>query len=161
MNSKKYKAAGIGFNPDGMLRLPIWAKFSLDSTLNIIPIDWTSRVLAFLAEIPAQGKVFHVVHHKPPKVRWLNDVSLKHMGITGLRYGDSPDCEAKSFLGKLQRIFDRGTDPYIPYITHEAKFDVSNLVCVLGKNYAPPPDVDDALIAKWLDYAISVNFGRD
>jgi hypothetical protein len=118
-------------------------------------------LLADLAEIPAQGQVFHVVHPEPPKVRWLNDVSLKHMGITDLRYGDSPECDPKSLLGKFQRIFDHGTAPYIPYITHEAKFDVSNLVRVLGRNYAPPPDVDDALIAKWLDYAISVCFGRD
>lgn len=160
-NSEKYKANGIGFNTDGMLRLPIWAKFSPDSTLNIVPIDWASKTLADLAEVPAGCQVFHVVHPQPPKVRWLNDVSLNHMGITDLRYGDSPDCDPKSLLGKFQRIFDRGTAPYIPYITHEAKFDVSNLVRVLGRNYASPPNVDDALIAKWLDYAISVCFGKD
>jgi thioester reductase-like protein len=83
--SEKYKANGISFNPDGMLRLPLWSKFSPDSALNVVPIDWTARMLAGLADIPANSLVFHVVHPEPPKVRWLNDVSLRHMGITDFR----------------------------------------------------------------------------
>lgn len=159
-NSEKYKANGIGFNQDGTLRLPLWGKFSPDSTLNIIPVDWTAEMLSKLAEIPASGQVFHVVDPQPPKVRWLNDVSMRHMGITNFRYGNSPNGDPRSLLGKFQRIFDRGTVPYIPYITHEARFETSNLPRVLGRNYVPPRCVDEALIAKWLDYAISVCFGR-
>ncbi len=159
--SEKYKVNGIGFNPDGMLRFPICGKFSPDSTLNIVPIDWVAKTMADLAEIPAHGQVFHIVHPKPPKVRWLNDVSLKHMGITDFRYGDSSDCDPKSLLGKFQRIFDRGTAQYLPYITRETRFDMSNLPRVLGKNYTPPPDVDELFVAKLLDYAKSVNFGKN
>ncbi len=160
VGSEKYKANGIGFNPDGMLRLPLFGKFSSDSALNLVPIDWAARMLANLAEISATGLVFHVTHSNPPNVRWLNDISLRHMGITDFRYGDSSNGNPRSLLGKFQRIFDRGTTPYIPYITHEAKFEVSNLPRVLGRDYVSPPDVDEALIAKWLDYAISVGFGR-
>ena len=159
-NSEKYKANGIGFNQDGTLRLPLWAKFSPNSTLNLIPVDWTAEVLNKLAEIPASDQIFHVVDPQPPKVRWLNDVSLRHMGITDFRYGDSPNGDPRSLLGKFQRIFDRGTGPYIPYITHEARFEVSNLPKVLGRSYVPLQTVTEPLIAKWLDYAISVGFGR-
>lgn len=157
---EKYKANGIGFNPDGMLRLPIWGNFSPTSTLNIVPIDWVSKSLVDLAEVSAGGQVFHVVHPQPPKVRWLNDVSLKHLGITGFRYGNSTGHDSRTLLGKFQRVFDRGTVPYIPYITHETKFEVSNMPCALGKNYVPPSDVDETFVAKLLDYAKSVNFGK-
>ena len=160
-NSEKYKANGIRFNPDGMLRLPLWGRFSPVSTLNIVPIDWTAQMLARLAEIPADGQVFHIVHPEPPKVRWLNDVSLEHMGITDFRYGDPPGHDPRTLLWKFQRIFNRGTAPYIPYITHEAKFGFSNLPRVLGGNYAPPPIVDESFVAKLMDYAKSVNFGKD
>ena len=158
--SEKYKADGIGFNQNGMLRLPLWGKFSPNSTLNIIPVDWTAEMLSKIAEIPASGKVFHITNPQPPKVRWLNDVSMRHMGIIDFRYGSSPDGDPRSLLGKFQRILDRGIGPYIPYITHEAVFEVSNLPKSLGRSYAPPQTVSEGLIARWLDYAISVGFGR-
>lgn len=159
-DSEKYKTSGIGFRSDGMLRLPICGRFSPDSALNVIPVDWTSRMLAELADILVNGSTFHIVHPDPPKVRWLNDASLKHLGIVDFRYGDFSGCDPKSLLGKFQRIFDRGTAPYIPYITQEAKFEVSNLPSAVGRNYIAPQTVDEALIAKWLDYAISVSFGK-
>jgi dTDP-4-dehydrorhamnose reductase len=155
------KANEICFKPNGILSLPVWARFSPESTLNIVPIDWASEMLAKLAGIPADGHVFHVVHPEPPKVLWLNDVSLRHLGITDFRYGIPPDSHgSKSLLGKLQKILDRGIAPYIPYIDHEAKFEVSNLPRVLGRDYVPPHIVDEPLIGKWLDYAISAGFGR-
>jgi len=83
------------------------------------------------------------------------------MGITDFRYGDPPGHDPRTLLWKFQRIFNRGTAPYIPYITHEAKFGFSNLPRVLGGNYAPPPIVDESFVAKLMDYAKSVNFGKD
>jgi len=157
---EKYKANGIGFNPDGMLRLPILGNFSPTSTLNIVPIDWVVKAVSDLAELPAEGKVFHVVHPHPPKVRWLNDIALPHLGITGFRYGSSTDYDPSSLLGRFQRIFDRGVAPYIPYITHETRFETLNMPCVLGEDYTPPPEVDEAFVTRLLDYGKSVDFGN-
>ena len=156
----EYKSNGIAFNGDGMLRLPIYGKFSPTSTLNIIPVDWVVRVMTDLAELPSHGQVFHIVHPNPPRVQWLNDVSLKHLDIAEFRYGDSNGYDPKSLLGKFQKIFDRSTAQYLPYITRETRFDVSNLPCVLGRSYAPPPNVDESFVAKLMDYAKSVNFGK-
>lgn len=156
----EYEANGIGFNQDGMLRLPIWGSFSPISTLNIVPVDWVVKAISDLADLSANDQVFNVVHPRPPKIRWLNDVSLQCLGITDFRYGDSPCNNSKSLLGRFQRIFDRSTAQYIPYITHEAKFDVSNMPHVLGGNYVLPPDVDESFVARLLGYAKSVNFGK-
>ena len=150
----------IGVEPNGMLRLPILANFSPVSTLNIVPIDWAAQSLADLAEIPAEGGVYHVVHPNPPRIMLLNDVSLRHLGITGLCYGQSQSQDPITMLGRLQRLFDRGVAPYTPYTTHEARFDVSNMPRVLGDRYVRPPDIDEDLVFKLIDYAISVDFGR-
>jgi len=156
----KIDAGGIILEPDGTLWLPVQADFSPVSTLNMVPVDWAAKALADLAGVSACGRVFNVVHPNPPKIQWVNDVSLKILGIAGFRYGPAPDFGTKTLLGKVQRILTRGTIPYIPYIGHEAKFDVSNLPLVLGREYTPPPDIDEAFIKMLLDYARSVNFGR-
>jgi len=158
---EKYESNGIAFNEDGMLRLPISGQFSPVSTLNIVPIDWVVKVIADLVELPANGQVFHIVHPNPPRVQWLNDVSLKHLGIAEFRYGEPFEHSCKSLLGKFQRIFDRSTAQYLPYITRETRFEVSNLAHALGGSFAPPPIVDEPFVAKLMGYAKSVNFGKD
>ncbi len=150
----------IGITQDGMLQLPIFANFSPFSTLNIVPVDWAARSLADLAEVPANGTTYHVVHPSPPRVMWLNDISLRHLGITGLRYGQSQNHDSKTVLSKLQKLFDRGVAMYTPYTTHEAQFDVSNMPRVLGSAYIPPPDIDEVFVVKLIDFAKSVDFGR-
>ena len=157
---KKYDANGISFDSDGMLILPICMNFSPISTLNITPIDWVVRTVSDLVEFPTIGQVFHIVHPQPPKARWMNDVSLKELGIKGFYYGDSVVSSAQAVSGRFQRIFNRSTAQYIPYITHEAKFEVANVPRVLGLRYASPPNIDEAFVPKVLDYAKSVDFGK-
>ena len=157
---EKYEVNGINFDLEGMLILPICMNFSPTSTLNITPIDWVTRTMSDLVEFPAIGQVFHVIHPRPPKARWMNDVSLKELGIKGFYYEDFAGSNPRSMSRRFQKIFDRSTAQYISYITHEAKFEVLNVPRVLGLRYAPPPDIDGAFVAKVLDYAKSVNFGR-
>jgi nucleoside-diphosphate-sugar epimerase len=156
----KFVADGIVIGPDGKLTLPLYGGFSADSTLNLVPIDWGAKMLARLVEIPAAGATFHVVHDDPPKARLVTEASLRHMGIVGVRCGESRDRDAKSSSGMLQKLLDRGISQYVPYITHEARFEVLNLPRALGADYVPPPKIDEAVMAKWLDFAIRTEFGR-
>lgn len=158
---EKYEGNGIAFNGGGMLKLPIYGQFSPISTLNIVPIDWVVSIMANLVEFSTDGRVFHIVHPNPPKVQWLNDVSLKHLGVTDFHYGEPPKHDAKSLLGRFQRVFDRSTAQYLPYIMRETRFDVSNLPRVLGRNFVSPVAIDESFVAKLMDYAKSVNFGKD
>jgi hypothetical protein len=157
---KEYESSGIVFNRDGMLNLPIYGQFSSVSTLNIIPVDWVVKMMANLTDLKADGHVFHIVHPNPPRIQWLNDVSLSHMGISNFCYGKPPSgLDPKSLLGRFQKIFDRSTAQYLPYIMHEAKFEALNLQCVLGEGFIAPPPVDELFVTKLMDYAKSVNFG--
>ncbi len=157
---KKYEAEGIGFDSEGTLRIPICINISPTSTLNLVPIDWIARTTSELIEVSATGKTFHIVHPCSPKSRWVNDVSLKHLGIKGFCYREHPDYNPQSLLGKLQRIFDRNAVEYIPYVTRRPKFGVVNTSRVLGPKYTSPPNIDEAFVARLMDYAKSVNFGK-
>jgi len=157
---EKYRVEGISFSPDGMLTLPIYINFSSTSTLNIVPIDWAARTLSKLIDVPSINQAFHVVHSRPRKIRWTNNISMKHLGIKGFYYGDSADYSSKSLLAKLQRIFNRATAEYIPYITHECQFHVVNAPQALLGEYEWLPDIDEVFLAKILNYAKSVNFGK-
>ena len=143
-----------------MLVLPIYLNFYYNSTLNIVPIDWAAESLSELVDVFADDKVFHVVHPRPKKARWINNVSLKHLGIKGFYYGDYSDYSSRSHLGRLQKLFDRRTQQYLPYITHECKFEVANVLYALKEKYKVPPEIDEMFILTILDYAKSKNFGR-
>lgn len=163
MNSEKLERCkteeGIFLDSEGVLHLPICGNFGLESTLNVIPIDWTVKMLFSAIQLPAEDLTFHVVHPSPPEVRWLNDVSLKHLGVTGFKYRNLNGKWPES-TGRIQKFFNRNTDLFDPYTTHEAGFEVSNLPKILGKDYESPPIVDEEFLARMIKYAKSVDFGR-
>ena len=154
-----YRTEGIAFDGDGILTLPLCINCSPISTLNLVPRDWAARVLTGLIVIPAAGQTFHVVHPNPPQVRWVTDVSLSCLGITGYHYGTHADCKPDSLLERLQRKFEGGVvRQYLPYVIHESSFETLNMVRMLGLEYSPPPEIDRVFLARLLDYAESVNF---
>lgn len=159
---RRYKREGISFNGDnGTLALPIYIPCSPISTLNLISRDWVAEVLSNLAEMPVRGKVFHVVHPNPKKVRWITDITLDCLGINGYGYeGQNNNHDNSSLLSKIQRIFDHDVKAYLPYIIHEARFATVNLTSALGTRYPLPPEVDEAFLRRMLGYAGSVDFGK-
>jgi len=156
----QYLREGIGFDLDGLLVLPIYLNFAHDSTLNIVPVDWAAGTMADLVGLDAEDKVFHVVHPRPKKARWINNVSLRRLGIKGFYYGDYADYSSRSNLSRLQKVFDRRTQQYLPYITHECRFETANAFYALKERYKAPPEIDEIFLFTILDYAKSVNFGR-
>lgn len=159
---EEYKAERIYFDECGSLRLPVSINFSADCTLNLTPIDWTCEMLAKLIKLNATNKVFHLVNPDPPRVRWINDISLQQcLGINGYCYESESGNSQASLLGKLQRVFDRLTAQYEPYVIHEPKFQAWNAEVVLGSDFVSPPEITESLIFKLLDYAKSVDFGRE
>jgi len=159
---KRYAKEGIVFNgSNGTFALPIHIHCSPISTLNLIPRDWVAEILSNLVEMPARGKVFHVVHPNPKKVRWITDITFDCLGINGYSYerqnnnhNDSP------LLSKIQRIFNHDVRAYLPYTIHEARFGVANIIDALGNRYSLPPEVNEVFLRKLIEYAESVDFGK-
>jgi len=149
---------GVVVNEDGVVELPLYIDCSSEAILNMVTSDWVAKSLIDFLGVPSTNQTYHLVHPNPPKVRWVMETSLRHMGISGIRY----DNEIRELSGLLQRIqagLDKGIRIYQPYIKHGTVFTCDNLKRALGDRYVPPPVVDDALLAKMLDYAMSVNFG--
>jgi len=157
---RKYRKDGIYFDDNGCLVLPISIDFSPTSTLNLTPIDWTVDTLCSLIGTSTNNKIFHVVDPMPKKIRWLNDISLKIIGVKGFRYGKLLASNPKSALLKIQKIFNKSTEQYRPYIKHECVFEAKNVSSTLGERYIPFPEINESFLERILDYARSVNFGR-
>lgn len=154
-------AHGIRFDEDGFLVLPLSIGCSPISTLNLVTSDWLARTLADLVDLPARNQVFHLTNPKPPRVQWVIETTLEHLGIREVLYREKAYLSVRSsVIRKLQRRLDAGLKPFLPYVTHEAEFGCENLVRVLGERYVSPPAIDGALLAKMLDYAVSVSFGQ-
>lgn len=149
---------GVKFN-DNILELPLYIECSDTSVLNLVTSDWVAWILAKLLEIPSTNQTYHLVHPNPPKVRQAMEISLGHLGISGVRYDDDI-VELSGLLQRIQGGVDKGIHKYRQYIKHGTIFTCDNLKRTLGDHYAPPPVVDEALLAKMLDYAMSVNFGQ-
>ena len=143
----------------GILELPLHIDCSRTSVLNLVTSDWVAAMLAKLLEMPSTNQTYHLVHPNPPIVRQAMEISLKHLGISGIRYDDNI-VELSGLLQRIQTGVDKGIYKYRQYIKYGTIFNCDNLKRALGDHYSPPPVVDEALLVKMLDYAMSVNFGQ-
>ena len=151
---------GISFSEDGFLELPLCIDCSPTSKINLVTTDWLSQTLIRLLDLSASNQTFHLVHPSPPRVQWIIETSLEHLGIRGVVYRDSVDFSTRPMLKRFQSGLDRNLNRYLPYVTHEPVFDCENLKRTLAERYVPPSAIDKALLVKMLDYAKSVNFGQ-
>lgn len=149
---------GIKFDGSS-LELPLHIDCSRTSVLNLVTSDWVAGILAKLLEIPSTNQTYHLVHPNPPRVRQVMEISLGYMGISGIRYDDDR-TELSGLLQRIQAGVDKGIRKYQQYIKHGAVYTCDNLKRALGDHYVPPPIIDEALLGKMLDYAMSVNFGQ-
>lgn len=158
---EKLMRSGIWFNRRGQLFIPLIARCSLTSRLNLIPTDWLVETMAELIVSQDVFRVFHLVHPDSSLVQWAIEESLKCLGIVGLKYGDVPSSFGRrSSLGVIQRRLDRGLGQFLPYVTHSSALTCDHVIEALGDRYCAPPPVDTAFLATILDYAVSNNFGQ-
>lgn len=162
------RGQGIYFDGTDRLRLPLFIPCSETSTLNLIPSDWFAHSLVSVLELQEpqlaveRGRVYHLVHPAPPKVKWVIETSLTRMGIDGVICGTAPAHlkEQSPLVAQLQRVLDRGLERFRPYITSEPVFSCANLVGDLGEHYQHPPDISEEFLGSMLEYAMRVNFGK-
>lgn len=157
---EKYKKEGIAFDGNNLvLNLPIKIICSPVSTLNLVPRDWVAEIISNLLEVRTAGKVFHIVHPRPKKTRWIIDNTFSCLGVKGYSYGGQKNSNPP-LLSVIQKAFDRDTRPYLPYIIHEAKFTTVNTINALGSKSCFPAEIDETFLRVEIGYAESVSFGK-
>lgn len=144
--------------------LPITICCSFTSTINMVPVDWVVSQLAMLIGLGTFGEVYHITHPDPPSSLWVLKTMLDHFRVKGIVYTDSKNNgRAKERSGRMehfQKLFDKQTEVFTPYLAGEGPFDVSSVMTRLGSDYQAPGMVTREWLQGLLDYAIKHNFGR-
>ena len=149
--------SGVKFD-GGVFELPLCIDCSHTSVLNLVPSDWVAETISKLLRMPSTNQTYHLVHPNPPRVRHVIEMSFQHLGISGIRH-DGEVLEQSGLMQRIQVGVTKGIQKYQQYVKHGTIFTCDNLKQVLGDHYISPPIVDEALLVKMLDYAISANFG--
>ena len=155
-NEDRLRNIGVQFDEQGNLELPISINCSPISTLNIVTSDWLSDMSVKLIEIPAANQTFHLTHPDPPRVQWVIETSLKHLGIKGVRFKE-PDVVANyPMLKVIQRRVEKNIGKFQPYIEHGPELTCRNTIKLPW--YYPPPEITPELLELLLEFAIQSDF---
>ncbi len=143
--------------------LPIHLRISPTSTLNLITSDWMGRTMVAAIKQPAPGRTFHVVNDSPPSTQQAAQHSMRVLNIDGCCLDCSnciPSCDSNGVLETLQRQLDNRIEQFLPYITHEARFDTAAIRAHLGSTYQPHLPLTDKMYSTVLTFAVEHEFGR-
>jgi hypothetical protein len=109
------------------------------------------------------GEIYYITHPAPPLTSWVLKLIFDYMNINGINYFDcssSLPIKKDNGTGYLQKLFDKQTRIFLPYLTQEEMFDVSSTVRRLGMEYEAPEEITEQWIHDLLDFATKQNFGR-
>ncbi|MFZ2303412.1 MAG: SDR family oxidoreductase [Minisyncoccia bacterium] len=159
-DKQKCTDEGVTFNEKGVMNIPLFIDCSSISVLNMVTVDWVAQMMSELLKMSSCGQTYHLVHQNPPKVKSIIEMSLRHLGISGVRYDLFGVMELKPLLAKIQTGINENTKIYQQYIKHGSVFTCDKLINTLGCKYIPHKDVDEAMLCLMLDYAMYANFGK-
>ncbi len=136
--------------------LPLRLPFAGDEPRDLVPVDWVSRAIVGILGRPRHhGRTYHLVAHRPVRVRDIKEVAEEVLGIEGVRLAhpnrrESPTALEETFLEHLRE--------YWPYLHGDPAFDCRNTRAALP--HLPPPPIDRALLARLIRSAVADDFGR-
>lgn len=149
--------------PDMVLRLPLPLPCSSSETrLNVVGADYVADLLDEIHRRPdAIGKTFHIVNPTPPTLEELLDVTVRLMGVKGIRLVELGEAVLEKFDKDFRRLTEWLGDQvmvYFPYISgRHPTFDMANVRSVLGAipEHAP---LDEATLGRMYQYALDRDF---
>ena len=164
-----YCKSGI-FIRKGLLTIPVRVPCLPQSTINIVTIDYVTKMVFRLANHKESiGKTFHLINQNPPSFVWLFNTGLEILGMTGYQLVNIknsidmsiplPGTRTSDILRKIESDILYACGEYLPYISGEPVFDDSNVQRLLGHTAHPP--TTKKLIKKLLEYALSAEFGKN
>ena len=64
---------------------PFFVPANTDSTMNLVPRDWVTDMLAKLMRVPVQKKTYHLTHPQPANIAWMMTTSFDYLGFACTR----------------------------------------------------------------------------
>ncbi len=144
--------------PDGVRNTEVDLHLTGDEQRNVIPVDWTSAVIAHLLQSPeAHGRTFHLAPRQRMTPRDMINAGYSYFNSRGVRFvGHEPiSCDPTD---RLKRHAYENSDMYRDYEVDDPKFDTSNLDRFAG--HLPCPSIDEPMLHRFLAYGERDRWGR-
>lgn len=125
-------------------------------TKNIIPVDYFAKVSSCIISRGIAG-TYHITNPAPLTMKDFGDIFSRIFGLNRYKL-----VKADSFLShkpnRIERLIQKATSVYNPYMLSEPVFDRTNTDTVLAGNEVELPLMNLPYFKKLLDYACSVNW---
>jgi len=127
-----------------------------DVTKNIIPVDYFAKVSSYIINCNTSG-TYHITNPTPLTMKDFGQIFSRIFGFNRYKL-----VKADSFLShkpnRIERLIQKATSVYDPYMRSEPVFDRTNTDTVLAGSEIELPLMNLSYFKKLLDYACSVNW---
>lgn len=153
---KRATAMGVIKKADGKVFMPIRFFTKNSGKINLIPVDFFTEAFCTMMEKGEKNIIYHIAGDKPCALSELIDFTGRYFGIDGLEavYGQVPS----STLSPLEELFNTYIKMYLPYISDERDFDLSNSKEILSSNGLSCPEFNYQSFENAVDYAVKTGW---
>jgi nucleoside-diphosphate-sugar epimerase len=158
-----YANAGIVITDDRVC-FPLKFPCAIDSTVNLVPIDYVVDTIMKLADTGESiGQTFHITNPNPPKIVDLLAEGCRMVNLEGVEF---VDCSFDNALQLIREEIDQYAQmglnisfcleirEYIHYLFGEPAFDTSNVALTLKDAFTEPPRITTSFLRLLLTYAV-------
>ncbi len=144
--------------PDGVRHTDLELHISGDEPRNVIPVDWTSRVLCQLFRNPAaHGRTFHLAPQQRMTARQMIEAGYTYFNSTGVTFA-APSAQPQTSSGNMGQDVFQSSGMYRAYEASDPEFDTTNLEKFAG--HLPCPEIDEAMLHRFMKYGEEDRWGK-
>jgi thioester reductase-like protein len=124
-------------------------------TKNLVPVDWVSRVMAWIVTHPEHhGQTYHLTPQHPVTARLLADVMEESARFYAVRLVGKHS--GTGGLTEIEQLFQELISVYSSYWKDDPTFDSTNTR--RAAPHLPCPHVNRAMLSRMAKFAIGINF---
>jgi nucleoside-diphosphate-sugar epimerase len=125
-------------------------------TKNIIPVDYFAKVASYIISCGVSG-TYHITNPVPLTIKDFGRIFSRLFGLSHYKLV-KPDSFLSQKPNRIERLIQKSTSVYNPYMLSEPVFDRTNTDKVLTGSGIELPLMGFSYFKKLLDYACSVNW---
>lgn len=150
---EKARRMGARMVAGNHLYLPLTLRIPENAAINIVPVDYFTRVFLRIMEDRSSGGVFHIVQRESCPVRDLIDYTKRYFNLEGLETtsGGNPD-------GPIERMFNLYNEAYLPYLEDKRVFSSENTQNL--REFVPDDRFTYERFKICMDYAVKTDWGK-
>ena len=144
---------------NGKVHMPLRLEFGSREGLNIIPVDYLSKVARIIFEKPLDGCIYHITAKNNTSIRQIIDYTQLFFNICGITTVENGFFSHHPKT-TLERLFDSYIEPYIPYMKDKRTFLMSNTDNALKYEGITCPPFDYNMFSRCMQFAVRNNWGK-